>query len=74
LRVATSPQGCSLIVGGGAERVVRVRKGGFARRTVEDLYGSRAWHNKLAYFVPSEREALRLPTFDAFDPTPSRIR
>jgi glycosyltransferase involved in cell wall biosynthesis len=70
----TNEQAIALILKLRADPALRERIGRAARRTVEDLYRSRAWQNKLAFFLPPEREARRMPSFgDAFDPTPSQI-
>ena len=70
----TSEQAIALILKLRADPALRERIGRAARRTVEDLYRSRAWQNKLAFFLPVEREVRRMPSFgDAFDPTPSQI-
>jgi glycosyltransferase involved in cell wall biosynthesis len=73
----TNKKAIALILKLRADPALRDRIGRAARRTVEDLYAGRAWQNKLAFFLPSEREP-RLPRLgslgDAFDPTPSRLR
>jgi glycosyltransferase involved in cell wall biosynthesis len=71
----TSEQAIALILKLRADPALRERIGRAARRTVEDLYRGRTWQNKLAFFLPLERNAGRLPGFgDAFDPTSSELR
>ncbi|HEX8013485.1 MAG TPA: glycosyltransferase family 4 protein [Casimicrobiaceae bacterium] len=67
----TSEEAVALILKLRADPALRERIGRAARRTVEDLYGSRAWRRKLAFFLLPDRAApRRLPSFgDAFDPT-----
>jgi glycosyltransferase involved in cell wall biosynthesis len=73
----TSEEAIALILKLRADPSLRDRIGRAARRTVEDLYSGRAWQNKLAFFLPSEREPRlsRLGSLgEAFDPTPSQLR
>ena len=71
----TNEQAIALILKLRNDSALRERIGRAARRTVEDLYRGGAWRNKLAFFLPPERESRRAPSFgDAFDPTPSQLR
>ena len=73
----TNEEAIALILKLRGDPALRDRIGHAARRTVENLYTGRAWQNKLAFFLPSDREprVSRLGSLgDAFDPTPSRLR
>ena len=70
----TSEQAVNLILRLRDDPSMRKRIGRAARQTVEELYRSRAWRQKLAFFLPSERERSSPRLFtSASDPTPSEL-
>jgi glycosyltransferase involved in cell wall biosynthesis len=70
----TSKQAIELIAKLRNDVALRERIGRAARHTVEELYRGRAWREKLAYFLPPQREprATGLAAA-ALDPTPSEL-
>jgi len=71
----TSEQAVNLIMKLREDPALRARIGRAARQTVEELYRGRAWRQKLAFFLPSERDNRSAAVFSpASDPTPSELR
>jgi len=70
----TSEQAVDLIRQLSADPALRERIGRAARKTVEDLYGGRAWRRKLAFFLPPEQRRREASFVPGFDPTPSELR
>jgi len=69
----TNEQAINLILRLRDDAALRQRIGRAARRSVEELYRSRAWRRKLDFFLP-ERETRPAPLLaDAWDPTPSEL-
>jgi len=71
----TSAQAIDIMIRLRDNVALRGRIGRAARHTVEELYRGRAWREKLAYFLPPERElaaALALPA-RPLGPSPSEL-
>jgi len=70
----TNEQAVNLILKLRDDPSMRARIGRAARQTVEELYRSHAWRQKLAFFLPAER-GRRSPWLFASssDPTPSEL-
>jgi glycosyltransferase involved in cell wall biosynthesis len=70
----TTEQAIALILRLRDDVALRDRLGRAARRTVEEIYCSRAWRNKLAFFLPHGRGQHRSSSVgNALDPTPSEL-
>jgi len=71
----TNEQAVNLILKLRDDPPMRERIGRAARQTVEELYRSRAWRQKLAFFLPAEQERRSARLFaSSSDPTPSELR
>jgi hypothetical protein len=70
----TTEQAVALILRLRDDAALRDRLGRAARRTVEDIYCSRAWRNKVAFFLPHGRGSHRSSSVgNALDPIPSEL-
>jgi len=71
----TNEQAINLILRIRDDPSMRERIGRAARQTVEELYRSRAWRQKLAFFLPTKRAGRSPGLFTpASDPTLSELR